>query len=351
VTEEDIAKNRLIRNTRQVERKATIRVNTKAMSPREQIAHFARDFGVLDRLVRITDRKDFIEVNLPVNRNVVDLYYTNFQLTRFLNEHNWKQVSGVESANQAVQTLTFTNRKDNNQYRFRIFYDATNAYPMVKPSMVIIVKGFGNLSPSELEKWLNIEYDILYSVIPSNRFSRANMRHIVNNGFEALIEIPLEDPGFPRVYTPEYAIFAHFRDSEVTSRLDQYFRQLPRASGVITNRGGLITTDHRIMPIILNYIKNRNMYFIDDRPIETSIAYSLAQQIMLPSFQKSITFHPAQYIGDTTNSRLTNDLGQLRDNPIIVTLQNPDQQTYDFLHDLIIVAQRIGYQLVRISDL
>jgi len=346
--EVDIIKRQLQMNRVVVE--PTVVVDANTLSPSEQVIHFGTTFGILPRLLRINRSNNIYTVQMPVNFSVVDLNFTNFQLTRYLTSLGWRQVSGVEP-NQNLQVLTFLSPVDSTTYRFRIFYDRTGAYPQQRPRIAIIVQGFGNLNAAELERWLTLNNSICYSVLPINRVSRMNIQQIVNHNFEALIELPLEDPGHPVIPTESFAIFAHFRDSEVIARLDQYFRLLPSASGVITHRGGLVTTDRRIMPIILNYIKERELYFVDNRAIETSIAFTLAQQMMIVSYERSITLNPSHYADDRNNVRLLRDLRNVNRNPMIITLQRPDDATFEFVQRLVNVAMNNGFEIVRVSEL
>ena len=356
VTDSDIREYHLVKraNAEAIEQttsKKPQKTDIKSLLSKEQVRRFAEDFGIKTELVKFIDKDKFSEVHLPVNFSSVDLNYTNYCLTKFVYSLRWKQKSGTESANQNLQILTFTAPQDKVEYQFRIYYDRTNAYPVTKSKIVIIVKGFGGFKGKELDRWLDLNEDICYSVLPIDRHSRANILQIVRSKHEALIEIPMEDPGFPTVYTPEYAIFANFKDSEVSSKLDSYFRLLPNASGTITNQGGLVTTDVRIMRVILNYVKKRNIYFIDDKAIETSIAFEVAQQLMVNSFEKTITFNPANYRNDTNNSKLLSDLKSLNRHHIIATLQRPDDDTFEFVKRLVRVAEGNGYEITRISSL
>ena len=325
-------------------------IDITKLSSREQLSHFAEIFGILPRLLRSTSRGGQIEVQMPVNFSAVDLNYTNFRLTQYLTSLNWRQISGIESANQNQQVLTFL-APDELIYSIRLSYDRTGAYPEIRPKVAIVVKGFGRMNQNDLDRWLQLETNICYSVLPINRTSRMNIQQIINHNFEALIEIPLEDTGHPVIPSPDYAIFGDFRDNEVVRRMDRFFSLLPGARGTITHRGGLITTDRRIMPIILNYINDRNLYFIDDKAIETSIAFNLAQQMVMTSYEKSITFYPRDYQNDTNNQRLSADFRRVNRNPMIVTLQNPDDETFDFLQKLLTVINESGFQLVRVSEL
>jgi len=322
-----------------------------SFSAENQIYYFAEEFGILKRLVSITQKKESVEVHLPVNPATTDLNYTNFKLTRYLRSLGWEQISGKESNNQRVQTLNFATRKDKAKYSFLIYYDDSNSYPPQKRRVSIVVKGFGTMTSVELDKWLKVKESVCFAVLPVSRLSRTNILSIVNAGFEALIQLPLEDPGFPAVFTPEYAIFGHFKDSEVTTKLDHYFRLLPRASGVITHQGGLITTDTRIMPIILNYIKQKHLYFIDDKAIETSIAFSMAQDIVLTSYEKSVSFQPSAYKNDSNGAKLKNDIRSNGKDPLIITLQKNDDETFVFLGKLIEAVKSLDLQIVAVSEL
>jgi len=325
--------------------------NSSNIPSENQIYYFAEEFGIPKRLVNIENKKDYKNVHLPINPVTSDINYANFKLTQYLHSLGWDQISGKESNNQKVQTLTWFSRKDKIEYRFLVYLDTTNSYSPEKRKVSIIVKGFGTMPPAELDRWLRIEKPICYAVLPVSRVSRSNITSITGADFEALLQLPLEDPGFPAVFTPDYAIFGHFKDSEVITKLDGYFRLLPKASGVITHQGGLITTDSRIMPIILNYIKQKHLYFIDDKAIETSIAFAKAQEIVLTSYEKSITFNPALYKNDTNNAKLKNDIKAVSKDPLIITLQKPDTDTLDFVRKLIDVVEGMGMEIVPVSDI
>ena len=324
-------------------------IDISSFNEREQINYFADFYGILRTLVRVTTRGEVQEITLPVDFNTVDLYLTNHRLTQFLTDLNWKFITGTESAEQNLQVLTFVSPGEIT-YRFRLIYASTTAYPAVKPKLSIIIKGFGSLGHDDLERWLGLDKRICFSVLPINRTSRMNMQSILNNEFEGLIEIPMEDAGHPFIPTPDYAIFAHYTDKQVVRKLNSYFSMLHGATGVITHRGGLITTDRRLIPLILGYIKAKDMYFVDDRAIETSIAFIEAQRMMLTSYEKSLTLVPSNYINN--DRKLRADIQEIQKSPVIITLQKPDNETYELVLRLIrVVQQDLGFELVRVSDL
>ena len=319
----------------------------KVMTPREQISYFLEEFGILPNLIRFSNRNNMTEVQMPIDRAVVDLNYANFRLTKYLKSLKWEQISGVEQVRTNSHLLTFFSPSDTTSYRFRIFYDSSNAYPEQKPKVVIVVKGFGSKTRVDLQKWLELDCELSYSVLPKNRLSKMNMQVFVNNGFETLLEIPMEDAGYPRVISEPYSIFGHDKDTLVSKKMKKFYKLLPLVTGSITHRGSLITTDRRIMPIILDFIKEKDIYFIDDRSIETSIAYMMAQEMLITSYEKSIS----PDIRSISEEKVLDELKNLKKNPIIITFQKADDEVYECLINLIDMIKKNGYELSRVSKL
>ena len=323
----------------------------KALTSREQISYFIDEFGVLPNLVRFTKRNDITDVQIPLDRAKVDLNYSNFRLTKYLGNLKWEQINGVEQTRTNSHVLTFYSPTDSLTYRFRLFYDSSNSYPEQKPKIAIIVKGFGTKTSIEQQKWLELDKEICYSILPQNRLSKMNMQVFINNGFETLLEIPMEDAGYPRVISESYSIFGHDKDTLVTKKMKKFYRLLPSVSGSITHKGSLVTTDRRIMPIILDFIKGKDIYFIDDKSIETSIAYIMAQEMLITSYEKSISLDIRSFTKEGYEEKILEDLKGLKKNPIIITFQKSDDQVYEYLVKLIEIIKRNGYELTRVSKL
>ena len=319
----------------------------ETMTSGEQISIFLEDFGVLPNLIRFNRGSAVTEVQMPIDRATVDLNYANFRLTKFLNSLKWEQISGVEQMRTNSHQLTFYSPRDSLTYRFRIFYDISNAYPEQKPKIAIIVKGFGTKTRSELDKWFDLDNEICFSILPKNRVSKMNMQLLVNNGFETLLEIPMEEAGYPRVISEPYSIFGHDKDALVIQKMKKFYKLLPSVTGSITHRGSLITTDRRIMPIVLNFVKEKEIYFIDDKPIETSIAYIMAQEMLINSFEKSISFD----YRSSSEDKILDDLKNLNKNPIIITFQRADDEMYERIVRLVEMIKKNGYELTRVSRL
>jgi len=324
---------------------------TEVLSSKEHIQKFARDFGILPNLVRFTSQKDLIEVHFPINRVAVDLYYANFQLTKYLLEQKWIQISGIELSPSNTQLLTYFSPSDSLTYRFRLFYDTRNNYPPVKPKIAIIVKGFGSLNLNDLQRWCDLDKQICYSILPINKVSTMNMNELIKHGYEVLLDIPMEQAGYPRVPSESYGIFSHFKDKEVKKKMNKYFSLIPHASGAITHDGSLVTTDRRIVPIILQKIKSKNLYFIDNKPIETSIAYMAAQEMMLTSFERTLSFNKNNYENFKDEGKLLKEITRLSNSKIIITLQKPDDDTFNFLITLVDVLKKNEYEIKTVSTL
>lgn len=349
ISETDIH-NKTMRIQNKIEKSTPI-IKPDTLTPREQIVHFAKNFGIPESILRARRRNDIVTTQVPVNRERYDLYFTNFSLSRYLEKLDWEFISGEENTAGTSQTLTYFNNTDSLTYRFIIYYDRSGAYKQEKPKVSIIVKGFGTLKSDEMSKWLNLNTEICFSVIPDKDYSVQNMQQILKSNYETLIELPLEPANFPVSFPGRNAIFVQHSQAQIESRLDYFTDQLKGASGITTYMGSLAVTDSRVMTTILNYIKRKEMYFVDDVPINTSIAYSTAQRLLVTSYEKHITLNPRHYHNDKNNRKLMADFVRINRNPTIITLSNADDDNYELLKKLEQVIIEAGYEVVRISEL
>ncbi len=349
IKEEDIIKrNEKLSKIPQVQNEI---VDITILPPREQFKTFAKNFGIPDQLVKFTRRGNNIITQVPVDREKYDLYYTNFTLSKFLENLDWQFISGQENTAATLQTLIYSPPVDSTHFRFIIYYDKSGAYAQQKPKVSIIIKGFGSLSDIETVRWQNLNPEFCFSIIPDQPFSTKNMNSLNNSNHETLLELPLEPANYPISYPGKNAIFVQYNESQINSRIEYFLNQLPHTMGTITYMGSLAVTDQGIMTLVLNALKRRNHYFVDDLPIATSIAYNTAQRLLVTSYEKTITYNPNIYVDDKNNKKLKSDFAKLSKNPIIVTISNPDDLSFEFVRKLEQVINELDYQIVRVSEL
>lgn len=172
-----------------------------------------------------------------------------------------------------------------------------------------------------------------------------------NHGFEVLLDIPLEDIGYPRVACEKNAIFAHFKDNEIKKSMSGYYRSIHLAKGAITYQGSLITTDSRIVALMLDFLQRKNLYFIDDKPIESSKAYMYAQHNLIPSYEQSIKVNKQTYKNFDSEANILKELKKSTRSPLVITFDNPTDEAFELLTSFIKVIDENQFEIVKGTSL
>ncbi|MCK9329000.1 MAG: divergent polysaccharide deacetylase family protein [Candidatus Cloacimonetes bacterium] len=349
ISEEDFEQKKIKIAKQQEEQVEEIDINT--LSSREQVKVFASKYGIPEELLRFRKRNNNIVTQIPVNRERYDLYFTNYSISKFFTSLNWIFVSGVENTAATLQTLVYQSPKDSLNYRFIIYYDKAGSYAQQKPKVSVIIKGFGSLTDKEITRWQNLNTEFCYSIIPDKTHSIRNMELLVNSNHETLLELPLEPANYPISFPGKNAIFVQYNEDQIKDKMDYFFNQMPAVMGVITYMGSLVVTDQAVMINILNELKVKGLYFIDDLPIATSIAYNTAQRLLVTSYEKTGSFDAKRFLKNKTKKDLKDEFLGFKKSPIIITINNPDDFTYEFIQILEEIIFNLGYEIVRVSEL
>ncbi|MDP8289891.1 MAG: divergent polysaccharide deacetylase family protein [Candidatus Susulua stagnicola] len=152
-----------------------------------------------------------------------------------------------------------------------------------KPKIALIFDDLGE-SLKDLKSIYSLNIPLTISVIPNLRFSK-NIAHIASRcGFSVFIHLPLEPASSQQYQTNKYKfITSDLSEREIILLLRQYLNSIRIAIGVNNHMGSLATQDRKLMSIILNELKKRNLIFIDSKTSLKSIAYEEARKIELIS--------------------------------------------------------------------
>ena len=156
-----------------------------------------------------------------------------------------------------------------------IFVLAFTAYHLMKdkifkpkPKIAIVIDDWGyNLN--NIESLFQIEKPIAAAVLPNLRYSKYIASEAKKKGHEVILHLPLESKSNRN---PESGIIrCDMTETDVTARLKKAFDSVPNAAGVNNHQGSKATENARIMGMILSYIKERKLFFLDSVTTNRSI--------------------------------------------------------------------------------
>ncbi|MDD3051569.1 MAG: divergent polysaccharide deacetylase family protein [Candidatus Cloacimonetes bacterium] len=317
----------------------------------DAVARAAKMLGVPDNLVTAKVKDDGVYYYIALNKKQVDLNYANMIITGQVQLIGGELIEGNEAANQQSQTIIFSDSAANQKVYVEIYYDTKDRYEEESPKIAIVVDDFGVYSGELLDKYCALDPAVTFAIIPELRHSKDVMEKAVAFGHETIVHLPMEPLSYPKSDPGKNAIFVHQSDSEIERRVEGFIKSLPLCVGMNNHMGSLATSDERVMKAVLKVVGKHNLYFVDSFTSSSSVAYKVAQQMLIPSFKRDL-FIDTPDITEKTLNKYIQDLKKMKENSdqvLVIT-----HCTREKLNHLILFmekVQAIGYEIVPVSAL
>jgi polysaccharide deacetylase 2 family uncharacterized protein YibQ len=223
------------------------------------------------------------------------------------------------------------------------------AQPTPVPKVAIVIDDLG-YDGKLARKFLKIEGPLSFSVLPHGTFSKSIARRIHDAGQELLLHLPMEPTGYPEVNPGVGALLVEMTDVEIVQTLRKNLDAFPYVKGVNNHMGSKFCQDEgKLRPVMLE-LNTRDLFFLDSRTTSKTKAYTVAQELHVPSAERNVFLDNIQNpraIRAQLN-RLT-ELARLRGGAIGIA--HPHEVTLEVLRHEIPKLSRKGVELVPVSQL
>jgi polysaccharide deacetylase 2 family uncharacterized protein YibQ len=151
--------------------------------------------------------------------------------------------------------------------------------------MAIVIDDVG-YSLSGLKEFLALPFPLAFSVLPDLPHSREAGRLIAAAGKELLVHLPMEpssgtNPGPGAVLTSQ-------SDEQIRQRLEASLELLPQAVGLNNHMGSRATADRRVMGVVLGFLRERGLFFLDSRTTAETLGPELSAQLGVSLLQRDV---------------------------------------------------------------
>jgi len=177
---------------------------------------------------------------------------------------------------------------DSEQYTDLIVNDLASSEEEISfpPKVAFIIDDLG-YEIEVAKKIMELEFPIALSILPFLQYSEFIAEEGRKNNQEIMLHLPMEpnnsdaDPG-PGV------IKSYMSEEEIRQSVRDCILNFPYIIGTNNHMGSKITEDREIMEIILEEIREYNLFFIDSITTDDSIAYEVAQEMEIKSAVRSV---------------------------------------------------------------
>ena len=183
-----------------------------------------------------------------------------------------------------------------------------NKSPRSQVALIIDDLGNGMRGTDEI---FNLPVKLTVAVMPFLSTTEADAIRAHKRGDDVLLHLPME----PRHGKPQWlgpgAVLATMSDEQIRERVEAALDNVPYAVGINNHMGSKVTSDKRIMSIVLSVCQERGLFFVDSKTSYHSVVGEISEEMGLPRIENQV------FLDDThTANYVLNQMRRVRDKAI-----------------------------------
>ena len=200
------------------------------------------------------------------------------------------------------------------------------------------------------QRFLEIEGQLSFSVLPHGAFSERIARRVHKAGRDILLHLPMEPKGYPKVRPGVGALLMEMTDGELVQTLRKNLDSLPYISGVNNHMGSRLCEHEEKMRLVMRELKKRNLFFLDSRTSKETKAYVVAQQLEVPAAKRDVFLDNIQN-PKAIRSQMARLIQSARLKGRAIGIAHPHEVTLEVLKKMIPTLVGKGVELVPVSQI
>lgn len=162
-------------------------------------------------------------------------------------------------------------------------------FPQIKPGIKIalLVDDMGRTT-GQVERLKALNIPISIAVIPGLAQDRAVAALAQKSGLQVLIHLPME--ALPGAYErlEDNGLKLTYQNQEILTRLMGYRSRIPQAVGANNHMGSAFTQNAEKMSVVLTFLKNNQLFFVDSVTSPSSVAFATARSLAVPTARRDV---------------------------------------------------------------
>ena len=226
---------------------------------------------------------------LPDRKNVqIRKIFGDFPSPLFLNELE----GHIEQANSSAQLKVSRNKGIIDLYwlgelQLELRYQVPAEVKNVRGKIAVIMDDIG-ISLTPLRQLLQLDIVITPSILPGTRNALSATSLLQDGNREYMIHMPMQPRSYPETNPGTNALLLGQSEAETHRLIQSYIEGVPGAVGCNNHMGSRYTEETDAMRVVLNELKQNDLFFIDSRTIGSSVAFSEARKMGLETATRNI---------------------------------------------------------------
>lgn len=212
----------------------------------------------------------------------------------------------------------------------------------------IIIDDIGD-NLAKVEQLLALNEQLTFSILPHQKASTEIAEFLHQRQRTFLLHLPME-PDNPANRPGKGAILSKMTAEQIQRQIQSALASVPFVVGVNNHMGSLVTTQTDIMQAVFTELQRRQLFFVDSRTTDKTIAFKLAQQIGLKSGERKIFLDANPGVEFARNQLLR--LAELAEQgQPAIAIGHPKEATLRALEEMLPEFQRRNINIVSVAEL
>jgi polysaccharide deacetylase 2 family uncharacterized protein YibQ len=216
------------------------------------------------------------------------------------------------------------------------------------PKVAFIIDDLG-YETEVAKKMMELEFPVALSILPFLQYSEFIAEEGRKNNQEIMLHLPMESSNSSANPGPG-AIKSYMTEEEIRQAVRDCILNFPYIIGTNNHMGSKITEDREIMEIILEEIREYNLFFIDSITTKDSIAYEVAQEMKIKSAVRSVFLDNENDMKYIKRQMLEVQETALREGEVIA-IGHSRINTFYVLKRMVPELIKAGIEIVPVSEL
>lgn len=153
--------------------------------------------------------------------------------------------------------------------------------------LAIIIDDFGQ-DRRGVKEMMSINRHLTFAVMPFLTYSKTDAETAHEKGYEVIVHLPLESNIGKLSWVGPRPIMVKMEKEEVRSIVMDAFENVPYAAGANIHMGSKASSDEQIISIILDIVKEKELFFVDSLTSEHSVTKKIADYRNVACLERNV---------------------------------------------------------------
>lgn len=148
-------------------------------------------------------------------------------------------------------------------------------------TVAVVIDDFGNGMDGTSEM-LKLPIQITAAIMPFMPTTKQDAEEAHRLGHDVIVHMPMEPNKGLKKWLGPGALTTDLSDEEVRKRVEDAINDVPYAIGMNNHMGSKVTSNERMMRIVLGVCKERGLFFLDSRTSYKTVVPKIAAELQVP---------------------------------------------------------------------